>query len=375
MSRSKKRRDRTASKAIHIETSAVNNKGAGVKLFVIVAVLVLATVSFGAFIKWHGAAIGNERAERASAPMQPLPTPEYAANKPAKEYVYGSGKLIAVSESSSPVPADLAVWRPGNGTWFVMGGLGSQQVTQQWGGAGDIPVPGDYDGDGKTDFSIFRPSDGTWWVLRSSDMAYYSFPFGQNGDIPAVADFDGDGKTDAALVRHNSGSSLWYVQKSSDGSFIYGLSWGVDTDIPGAADFDGDGRADIAVYRPGSQTYYSINSSDGANQFISLGQTGDKTVSADYDGDSKADFAIYNSSTAAWTIRQSTTGTVLSPITWGSGGDKAVQNDYDGDGKCDIAVWHDATGVWTIRNSQDLSTRTAQWGLSGDIPVPALYRR
>lgn len=190
----------------------------------------------------------------------PSPTPQLS-----REYLYAGSRLLAVEDAnaSSAPPADLAVWRPSNGTWMVMGQQGSQATNMQWGLSTDVPVPGDYDADGKTDFSIYRPSDGSWWVILSTG-GYTAWPWGISTDVPAQADYDGDGKTDAAVMRRqpSTGISEWWILKSSDVNYWY-YSWGTDMDIPGSADFDGDGRADVAVYRPGTQYYYSINSSNG----------------------------------------------------------------------------------------------------------------
>ena len=55
--------------------------------------------------------------------------------------------------------ADIAVWRPSNGTWYIRG-----QASVRWGVPGDIPVPGDYNGDGKAEIAVWRPATGQWWV-------------------------------------------------------------------------------------------------------------------------------------------------------------------------------------------------------------------
>ena len=52
---------------------------------------------------------------------------------------------------------DIAVFR--NGHWYVKD---QPPYPQIWGQAGDVPVPGDYDGDGDADIAVFR--DGHWYV-------------------------------------------------------------------------------------------------------------------------------------------------------------------------------------------------------------------
>jgi hypothetical protein len=58
--------------------------------------------------------------------------------------------------------------------WYIQG-----QPFVMWGGAGDIPVPGDYNGDGSTDVAVFRPSEGMWYIQGQPFMMW-----GGSGDIP-----------------------------------------------------------------------------------------------------------------------------------------------------------------------------------------------
>ena len=94
--------------------------------------------------------------------------------------------------------------------------------------------------------AFWRPSTGQWFVLRSEDFSFYAFPFGTTGDVPVPADYDGDGKSDAAVFRESS--LTWFISKSSGGTDIVGF--GAAGDKPVNADYDGDGKSDIAVFRP-----------------------------------------------------------------------------------------------------------------------------
>ena len=47
-------------------------------------------------------------------------------------------------------------------------------------------APADYNGDGKADVAVFRPSNGTWYYLPTGGGGYVGFQWGNGADIPLL---------------------------------------------------------------------------------------------------------------------------------------------------------------------------------------------
>jgi len=291
--------------------------------------------------------------------------------------------------------ADLAVWRPSDGVWYVLYS-GSGYTTgknTQWGQVGDLPLKrSDFDGDGKADIAVFRQSDNTWyWRTSSSNYTdQNSRQFGEDGDVLVTgSDFDGDKKTDLALWRPSN--ATWYIRRSTqnwDAGFLRQI--GQDGDIPIAnTDFDADKKADITVYRPSDHTWHIRRSNSNYwdnNKPPSLtrqwGTDGDIPILAsDFDGDKKTDIAQFRPSTGEWWVLRSTNKNWTQPGSFkrvlGQEGDIPLANtDFDGDGKADIAVWRPSNGTWYVRrssqnywnNGDTPAILERQWGTPGDVP-------
>jgi hypothetical protein len=273
--------------------------------------------------------------------------------------------------------ADLSVFRPSEGNWYILGSSSSQLFGGQFGLASDKLAPADYDGDGKTDIAVWRdepsnPNKANFYILHSSTGVFRAEQFGRTGDQPSVVgDWDGDGKADVAVFRDGgavgSESYFFYRPSSQPGADFTTLYWGTVGDKPMRGDFDGDGKADAAVFRPSDGTWYIRQSSDSQLKVDYWGLGSDKFVPADYDGDGKTDLAVFRD--GIWYIKQSSNNQPRYER-FGLATDTLVPADYDGDGRADIAVFRD--GNWYLLRSQQ-GFSAAQFGTSTDRPVPAAF--
>lgn len=122
-----------------------------------------------------------------------------------------------------------------------------------YGSDGDVPVTGDWNGDGVATIGLFR---GGLWILDTNgngrwDAEDQVVDFGQPGDIPVVGDWNGDGIDQVAVYRRGQwlqDTDTNYQLDAHDEVFEHG---GPD-DLPIAGDWNGDGRDQAGVYEQGA---------------------------------------------------------------------------------------------------------------------------
>jgi hypothetical protein len=255
--------------------------------------------------------------------------------------ITGGATLTNIDAALSAVAASqqskIGVFR-GDGQWLLdLNGnreWDAGDASAHFGMTGDMPVTGDWNGDGLTDPGVFRPA-GNWWYLDSNGNGIWepgidaAFKFGMAGDVPVTGDWNGDGTTDIGVFR---GNGLWALD--ADGSRTWNAGdvtfrFGMTGDNPVTGDWNGDGTTDVAVYR--------------GNGFWALDADGSRTWNA---GDVS--------------------------LTFGMAGDTPVTGDWNNDGITDIGVFR-GNGMWALDadgsrswNAGDLSFR---FGMTGDKPV------
>ena len=308
--------------------------------------------------------------------------------QPDGKILFGGGftssdfQLVRLKARNTAVPfdfdgdarADLSVFRPSNGVWYLNRTTNGFYATQ-FGVSSDALAPADYDGDGRADIAVWRGNPGNpefsyFYILQSSTNTLRSEQFGSNGDNPSsVGDWDADGKADLAVYRP-SNNFFYYRPSAAPATNFVGIPWGTAGDVTTRGDFDGDGKIDAAVFRPSNGFWYVRQSSNNQSFAVQFGAPTDKPVSGDFDGDGRTDLAVFRPSNGAWYIRQSS-NSQFRAVNYGTGTDKLVAADYDGDGKTDVAVWRD--GTYYVLQSANSQSSAATFGAATDTPAASAF--
>lgn len=138
-----------------------------------------------------------ESGEWMLAPYQSLAGPKVA--KELLPVPFG-GRFLAGSRG------DLGVWSIMNGTVTLQTIATGKSVVFRWGGSrGFILVPGDYDGDGYDEIGVFNRGDLAWYWRQAPDGPISTAAFGSRTGIPVPYDYNHDGRLDLAYWEPREG--------------------------------------------------------------------------------------------------------------------------------------------------------------------------
>ncbi|MET0901917.1 MAG: hypothetical protein ABWZ52_01635 [Acidimicrobiales bacterium] len=205
---------------------------------------------------------------------------------------------------------------------------GSSNGAFTYGGPGDRPVVGDWNGDGQVGIGIFRPATGEW-MLRNTPTAgppeigfRYGGQAGAPNDVPVVGDWNGDGRAGIGVFRPSTGE--WLLRNTATPGpaeirFKYGGQAGAPNDVPVVGDWNGDGKAGIGVFRPHSGTWILRHTaSPGAGELnYRYGGPGDQPVIGAW-VDRRSGTGVFRRRDATWLLRYTASpGGVTKKINFG----------------------------------------------------------
>ena len=236
-------------------------------------------------------------------------------------FAYGT-EIPLVGDFNGDGLDDIATFTRGSAAdVFVALSTGTQFVGNGWkwhdsfAYGTEIPMVGDFNGDGCDDIATFtRGSAADVYVALSNGHGFVgngwkwhdSFAYGT--EIPMVGDFDGDGRDDIVTFTRGSAADVYVAVSTGNGFKGNGWKWhdyfAAGTETPAVGDFNNDGLDDIVTFNRTTGAVY-VALSNGA-QFLGTGQMWDAhfaTGSAvpgvgDFNGDGRDDIVMFQQSTA-----------------------------------------------------------------------------
>ncbi|NCD34222.1 MAG: VCBS repeat-containing protein [Spartobacteria bacterium] len=229
-----------------------------------------------------------------------------------------SGGVALPADYTGNGITDLAVYHAGSGKWYIQTVQGTTVANGLSAGkSGAIALPLDYNNDGKADLCMYDYTTACWYIkgVDGADLAWSTpVQWGEPSEtrswdnppsqtvVPVPYDFDEDGRTDFAIYKRglSMSTSYWNIRYSSGGSVQY--TWGSSGSIPVPGKYRdrvGTDPCGVAVYKITT----AENNIPYMNAFF-LG-TYKQTLpvaAGDYDNSGWDDNAVYNYETGLWSF-------------------------------------------------------------------------
>jgi glucose/arabinose dehydrogenase len=215
-------------------------------------------------------------------------------NTNTKTIVYGNPGDVAFAGDWNCDGVDTpGLYRQADGFVYLRNAnsTGIADLSFFFGNPGDVPLAGDFDGDGCDTLSIYRASEARFYVINELGVggaglgpADFSFEYGNPGDVPVMGDWDGNGADTPGLRRPSDG--FVYVRNSnSTGIADISYFYGDPGDLPVAGDWDGDGDDTFGLFRPATGSFFlkNTNATGIADSSFFLGSASSIPITGSFD--------------------------------------------------------------------------------------------
>ncbi|HEX3529052.1 MAG TPA: PQQ-dependent sugar dehydrogenase [Thermoanaerobaculia bacterium] len=199
-----------------------------------------------------------------------------------------------------------------------------------------------------------------------------------SGQIPVAGDWNGDGRTTVGL--YNPANHTFRLKNRllpTAPPILLTVDAPSAAALPIAGDWNGDGKDTVGLYDPRTATFYLKNTLTGSGFDIvfRFGAPGSAwlPIAGDWDGDGKDGVGLYDPARGLFFLRNAlTAGPEQLRVRFGPPHARPVTGDWDGDGKDGIGIWDPATGTFLLKNLLQAGPAdvTFAFGTRGSGQVP-----